>query len=137
MTEKGPNLSLKEYNLVEVNSTNYVLRTIKNVDNSDGTLAFRLFPSSGTDKTIGYCQTKKWKVGLPKTMNIGETKYKPVCVINGLENEEHVISQIQQFVIRNQIACLNVAGHRQSSVTGMNFERAVRDMLIKAFYDFE
>jgi len=37
----------------------YVMRSMRNVDDSDATIAFRLEPSIGTDKTLGYCLTKK------------------------------------------------------------------------------
>ncbi|GAH86529.1 unnamed protein product, partial [marine sediment metagenome] len=60
LTENGSDYSLKKFNLTEMKSTSYVIRSIFNVDNSDGTIAFRLKSSPGTDKTIGYCQTNDW-----------------------------------------------------------------------------
>jgi len=40
----------------------YIMRSKRNVDGSDGTVAFRVYDSRGTDCTIGYCLTGKWKV---------------------------------------------------------------------------
>ena len=43
------------------NSHMLITRSKKNVDDSDGTIAFRTYKGNGTDKTIGYCLTKVWK----------------------------------------------------------------------------
>ena len=49
----------------------YIERTKANVDNSDATVVFKYKDSPGTDKTIGYAVTGKWKAldlsGLNKT----------------------------------------------------------------------
>ena len=39
----------------------YIMRSKRNVDGSDGTVAFRTHSSRGTDCTIGYCLAGKWK----------------------------------------------------------------------------
>ena len=39
----------------------YCSRSMLNVDNADATVAFRVKASPGTDKTIGYCVTKRWQ----------------------------------------------------------------------------
>lgn len=39
----------------------YIARSKANVDNSDATIAFCVQPSAGTEKTIGYCRTGRWK----------------------------------------------------------------------------
>lgn len=84
MTSHGINLDLKlKYNLIEVSGTliaSYICRSIKNVDMSDGTIAFRLIGSSGTDKTIGYCKHKK----CVKSDQAAVSNYKPVLVIKNV-----------------------------------------------------
>lgn len=136
MTENGPNKKLKDYKLIEYLSTNYVNLFIKNINVSDGTLAFRIIEDNSIDKIIGYCQMKKWLPGKIKTMNVGRTKHKPICVITTTSNEDNIIVQIQQFIKKNNISCLNVVGHQQSNIKSINFERFVRDILIKALYSF-
>lgn len=104
----------------------YVLRSQKNVDDSDATLAFRLLASTGTDKTIGYCLTKKWKV-VPK-FDI-ETSYKPCLVITNMSDTTNVLN-IRNFIKNFNISTLNVAGHRDEVVT--DFSKKITDLLIQA-----
>ena len=67
MTSNGPNRRLKtRYNLKEIISSSslssqYVARSKKNVDDSDATLAFILYKSTGTARTVGYATTGAWK----------------------------------------------------------------------------
>uniref|UniRef100_A0A7S1PI02 Uncharacterized protein n=1 Tax=Percolomonas cosmopolitus TaxID=63605 RepID=A0A7S1PI02_9EUKA len=114
-TEKGSNSELQtKYNLVAINSSDYTKRTRMNVDNSDGTIAFRFHKSRGTDKTIGYAQTKKWTDGKIKSMNRTETQYKPVCVVTQVQDEKEAAQCIREFIQTNRLKVLNVAGHRES-----------------------
>lgn len=71
---------------------------------------FRYKDSIGTDFTIGYAQTGKWKKG--SSANI--SNYKPICVINS-KNDDTNIKLIQNFINDNKITVLNIAGHRESN----------------------
>ena len=90
----------------------YIERSKRNVDDSDGTIAFRDHPSPGTDKTIGYAVTKEWKVVDPTKWS-GQP-YKPVLVIHCFKDSDlpMVAKQIHSFVEENSIEVLNVCGNR-------------------------
>ena len=85
----------------------YPKRTMKNVDDSDGTIAFRWKDSPGTDKTIGYSHTGKWEVGTGSS----DKGYKPILVLNNTKNTPENIKAIRDFITRNNIVKLNIAGH--------------------------
>lgn len=67
-----------------------ILRSQRNVDDSDGTLIFRLKNSPGTEKTIGYCQTQRWcyvaHQKLQKQTSLPPKPYKPYLVITSLSD---------------------------------------------------
>jgi hypothetical protein len=115
--KKSEKALLESYGLKEgePDPATYPKRTMKNVDDSDGTVAVLWGNSVGTGKTIGYAQTKKWKYGTGKTQENG---YKPVYVAktNDLQTEA---KNLADFIIRNNIETLNVAGHRESSQKGI------------------
>ncbi len=121
----------------EPDSTTYVKRTMKNVDDSDGTVAFLFGPSVGTEKTIGYAQTGKWQRG---SNTSSDTGHKPVLVLT--RDEPNKAAKVRDFVKRNNIKTLNIAGHRETSQPGI--ERIVETVIHKAlspegepmFYDF-
>lgn len=104
----------------------YVLRSQKNVQDSDGTIAFRLVSSVGTDKTIGYCFTKQWKA-IP-TFDVN-TSYKPCLVITNLSDPNN-ITNIRQFIDRNKINVLNIAGHRDEVIEG--FSQQITNLLVES-----
>lgn len=114
MTSSGSDLALRDvFHLDEITMKGplarmYIERSKRNVDMADGTLAFRLYSSAGTDKTIQYCSSGRWEQWkhMPST-------YKPILVITQLDdtrNAEH----IQRFISENNIKILNIAGHRGS-----------------------
>ena len=93
----------------------FVMRSRKNVDESDATVAFRTKCSAGTDKTIGYCLTKQWKV-IPekerqRLLNTRQC-YRPVLVIclNPI-----LPSQSSQ----SSLMCHNPPEHHQIELTGV------------------
>lgn len=131
-TEDGIDLELKNFGIKCLDSIEYPERTKKNVDDSDGTIVFRLQPSLGSDKTIGYAQSKIWKYGVIKTMNKIESKYKAVCVITNIDNEDVASEQILNFVLKNDIKILNIAGHRESSAPIKNFSEKVERIVYNA-----
>lgn len=124
---KNPELGTK-YNLKELDgnymllSTMYIKRSMLNVDNSDGTIAFRLYSSPGTDKTIGYCFTKTWKVCFNN-----KTTYRPILIIDNLL-DKNITNKIKNFIIDNNIKILNICGHRDN-----NLQILVRDIIINTF----
>lgn len=124
-TENRSNPDLgSEFNLVESSSPHYVDRTIKNVIDSDGTVAFLWGDSVGTGKTIGYCRTGVWKYSINESEDSG---YRPVLVIDH-KDECRATDELVKFISRNTISVLNVAGHRESSQPGI--ERFVRKVLV-------
>jgi len=109
----------------------YVQRSMKNVDDSDATIAFRLHESAGTDKSIGYCLTKKWgkmnsKVHIFKP-------YRPILIITdiSLENTKANTNKILSFLFKYNVQTLNVCGHRDDSINN-SFTLAVKNSLVSA-----
>ncbi len=111
----------------------YVRRSIANVINSDATVAFRTRPSSGTDKTIGYCIHKEWKVSskVITTDDFWEFNagFKPVLVIVNMGPLAK--SALLKFIRSNRIQILNVAGHRDDSSGG--WQKSVESFLLDVF----
>jgi hypothetical protein len=116
---------------------------MKNVADSDGTIAFRINDSgTGTDKTIGYCQTGIWKKGKDivllithiisgqlVTMDKETTKNKAVCIIADVDDEENAANSIIDFIHNNKLHIINVCGHRQSGVTKLDFQARVKSIM--------
>ena len=100
---------LESYGLKEgeEDPATYPKRTMKNVDDSDGTIAFRWKSSAGTDKTIGYAHTGKWERGTGSS----DKGHKPILVLNNVHNTSENIKAIRDFIARNNIKTLNIAGH--------------------------
>jgi len=129
LTEIGPQKELlQQFGLIEgpVDSQKYVKRTTLNVDNSDGTIAFRLTKNIGTDKTIGYAQSKKWQY--PKDI-LAEAEYKPIFVIHNLKSVP--IKKVAKWLLENKVETLNVAGHRESVWPGL---QKITSEIIKTVY---
>jgi hypothetical protein len=97
-TCRGPNPTLKDYNLVEHHDSTFACRTISNVINSDGTVIFASNTRSpGTVLTIKTCHSSG----------------RPCLVIsNKLESSKKIPEKIADWVRVNNIRCLNVAGNR-------------------------
>jgi hypothetical protein len=147
MTSKGADNTLQsKFNLKEVSGmcsvivpTNvgtlaqmYVRRSQRNVDDSDGTIAFRLKPSTGTDKTIGYCLTKKCQ---SCQRYVGDLPNTNPAVINNLGDDqlEKNVEAIRSFIARNKIVTLNIAGHRDDASLGLSqFQQLVTQLLGEA-----
>lgn len=114
----------------------YALRSQRNVDDSDGTIAFRLKASVGTDKTIGYCLSKKWQT-IHSSKWQEPTTYKPCLIISDLSptSEEQNIKNIGYFLKRYNIIILNISGHRDSTSAGVsNFGKKVEQLLEKTLF---
>lgn len=114
----------------------YAIRSQRNVDDSDGTIAFRLKASIGTDRTIGYCLSKQWQT-IHSSKWREPTTYKPCLVISDLspESEEQNIKNIVCFLTIYNITILNISGHRDSASAGiLNFGKKVEQLLEKALF---
>lgn len=107
----------------------YVERSKRNVDDSDATIAIRLCASRGTDRTIGYAQTRRWQDGVID--NETSSAYRPCLVITSLDDAN--VDAIVDFVARHRVRTLNVAGHRASTVSVVNFSDRVQRLLTTAF----
>ena len=94
------------YPLVELESPDYSSRTKANVKASDGTLIFKWQrePGEGTMQTIEFCN----KYNKPFQF----------CEIEKLYNIDEYCS-LHQWLVRNQIKVLNVAGNRESENPGI------------------
>lgn len=124
MTSSGPTKHLLEYGLEPLPvgtslSAQYVRRSILNAKNSDATLAFLLYASVGTAKTVGYCLTGHWSTPeLPQSSeDIAWTEYissshRPCFIVRSLNNPDATIEAIKLFLSDTTINVLNVCGHR-------------------------
>lgn len=133
MTVKGPDLLLRDrFHLKEIESTSYPKRSMKNVDDSDGTIVFRSISSAGSDCTIGYCITHKWKSLTANEKSERKTLYKPCLVINleTIKDTEKLSDEIRDFVRCNNIKCLNIAGHREDVFPG--YSDSIIKILVKS-----
>lgn len=120
---------LKEYNLKESSSRNYVTRSIDNVDQSDATLAFRNRSSLGTDKTIGYALTKKWQI---VDLNKVESSYKPIYIVKDVLSDDEV-KHVIDFIRKHNVRVLNVCGHREVDKISKTWTLNVKSFLIDVF----
>ncbi len=90
------------YPLTETASAEYPLRTRMNVEAADGTL---IIISGSTDR------------GTELTVSIANRKHKPLLAVN-LENMP-AIKTVTDWVQKNNIQILNIAGPRESSSPGI------------------
>jgi hypothetical protein len=106
-TENGNKPEYAEmYNLVETQDTGYNLRTRMNVMTSDGTLIF------GNEHSPGCSLTKKYCIDYKKPFVIVEwrSNYPKIGTTPKYTNE---------WIIKNNILVLNIAGNRESSNPGI------------------
>lgn len=87
-----------------------VARSIANVDQADGTVAFWAVNSAGTEKTIGYCVSGEWR----SAARTAPSRFRPLLVLDvrtcsDVENNAQLIAN---FVAKHNVETLNVAGHR-------------------------
>jgi hypothetical protein len=89
---EGSNPSLADFGLIEHESSEYPPRTIKNVEDSDGTVWFGYSDSPGGKLTLNTCD-----------------KLKKPCLVNPRASE------LKAWAEQSNIKVLNVAGNRQSA----------------------
>lgn len=127
---KASYLLEKRYGLKEVETPGaggYIERSKRNVDESDGTIAFKVSSSVGTDKTIGYCKTRIWKVLVNESQ---PTEYKPILIFSLDESEEDNLSAFKTFILSNSIKTLNICGQRSGKTP--DWPKQIKRFLIKA-----
>lgn len=145
-TSRGADPSLASYGLVEISdgslASQYVRRSMMNVDAADATIAIRLGASVGTDKTIGYALTRKWQCfeatvanGLHAPTSEPPTKYRPVLVVRSLDPTGPVVAAITAFVQLHRARTLNVCGHREWPALA-KFEAIVEDVVYRGLLPF-
>jgi len=97
-SEDGGLTKEKYPNLIETNSSDYKVRTEKNVIESDGTLIVYCSLSGGTKLTVKYCE-----------------KYnKTYILVNMKDDFLNNINSVKRWLNDNKISILNVAGNRES-----------------------
>ena len=126
-------LPIAQRNRVSV-SQMHVLRSQRNVDNADVTVAFRLKASVGTDKTIGYAITRKWRVPSARDLQRSELEqYKPCLVVRSVDDVEAAAQTIAAFVQRTGAHTINVCGHRSDETADvLGFSVFVRHIVEQA-----
>ena len=98
----------EKYKLTELNSPQYLDRTLENVIIADGSLVIHKgIIEDGTLETIKYCQAF----------------HKPYSKINLLESLQQIQLNFDHWVKENNITILNVAGPRESD--GPIYDRTI------------
>jgi hypothetical protein len=141
LTSTGPDFTLQSvFGLEELPifdksvAQMFVLRSQRNVDVSNATIAFRLCESVGTDKTIGYCVARRWKAA-PRA-EWGLARYRPLLVIDDVSVPNDAVRLIVAFLNRTRPRVLNVCGHRgDQSARLPGFKQIVRDIMKIAFQE--
>jgi hypothetical protein len=103
----------ERYNLVELSTSSYPVRTRRNIEESDGTVIFspeRLL-SGGAKLTWEHAN----KLGKP-VLHIYDTKKERILNQDSLRLE---IRALTDFLCSNKIEILNVAGPRESKEPGV------------------
>ncbi|KAL6042063.1 Molybdenum carrier, variant 2 [Balamuthia mandrillaris] len=123
-TEQGSDPTLKRlFGLTAEGDLGFAETTRKNVDDADGTIAFRLHEGNGTDKTIGWAHLRQWSYG-PWRGQSKEDGWRPVLVIDDVSDErmEENCRCIHDWVVRNKLAIINIAGIVSSCLSeGISF----------------
>lgn len=118
-TEIGPDLTLlSKFNLIESESSDYTVRTLKNVRTSDCTIIFSDKKSKGSALTENYCRLNNKPFLLIKTEDLNEADYRTVFdFIAGIYTE------------KGRELFINVAGNRESKSPGI--EKRVKEFISK------
>ena len=101
--EDGPLAS--RYPLKETGSSDYRVRTEKNVKEADGTLILTWGKPTG---------------GTALTVKVADKHSKPCLVLDLEQGNQEMITTIQSWIEKNNILVLNVAGPRESKVQGIH-----------------
>lgn len=85
----------------------------RNIEESDGTLFFRVFQDNALDCSIGFCAREKWDPLGPEEMKYAKRRYRPYFIIDNLLEPQ--IDRATRFIVEHRIRCLNVMGHRNDA----------------------
>lgn len=113
LTEKGEDLSLKQFNLKQIDTIDFSTRTELNAKASDGTVIFSKVDDKG--EVIGE--------GTKFTLKVLITNKKPFLI-------NPSINEFINWVQKHNIKVLNVAGNRESQFWGI--QNRTKKFLIKA-----
>lgn len=115
----------------------YILRSQRNVDDADVTIALRMHPSCGTDKTIAYAVSHTWpkakSEGWPVPDDAWETcrphsDYKPVIVVRAFT--AGAVHKVRASLEELDPAVVNVCGNREA---GQDYEAQAERFLRQCF----
>lgn len=108
-------IDLKYKCLVELDSTDYIVRTEKNVVDADATLIINIgFLEGGTAQTLDFALKHK----------------KPFLIVN-IDNEKDAVGKILDWIKKINPEVLNIAGPRESKCPGI-YKRTF-EILVKVF----
>lgn len=104
----------------------------RNIDDSDGTLIFRVFSSVGPNTVLGYCVSGKWRPFTEEDKKQKKTLYKPCLVISDLSDQGmgKNTEAIRDFLRVNRIRTLNITGHRDGVLPG--YTQSIMNILVIA-----
>lgn len=113
----------------------YAARSMRNVDDSNVTIAFRLCASPGTDGTISYCKYGVWgKSKKAQRIDSDYDPYRQCLVVTNLDNEAFIAEEIVGFIVRTKARVVNVCGHRSDATAQMQgYSKRVQAVLRIAF----
>jgi len=94
-----------KYNLIEMKTKSYVIRTKKNVEESDGTLIFVFANLLGP--------------GTKLTKITAIAKNKPLLIIDFSKEIAENLALVVEWIQSNNIRIMNIAGSRESKIPGI------------------
>lgn len=110
-------------------------RSMKNVDMAEAVVAFRPGPSVGTDKTIAYATSHRWKDFVMPKMDKNftiSTSYKPTYLIIDMHDPDGCADGIVSFIKKTKARVINVCGPREFKDVP-DYEQRVEAILRIAF----
>lgn len=141
MTEQGPQPDVLKYLGLRAATCDYPGRSRLNVDESDATIAFRIAPSDGTDKTVAYAVTGTWykaprlfrlDTRMPYEPMHTTTPMRPCLVVPDTSDHTSAAEAIRAFLLKHQVRVLNICGHRASHAHH-GYGKAIEDILLLVF----
>jgi len=141
LTQKGPNPKLGTiYHLKEIaksRKNGYVERSKKNVDDSGGTIAFKIKNSAGTGKTIGYALSHQWRYPKEKELQNDFEPFRPVIIVNPYIDTDAEIERVILFILEHNIETLNICGHGEGVDDLEKWEQSVFNFLVKVYEELK
>ena len=131
-TGNGPLWYTGQEEVPRFGKAGYILRSQKNVDRGDVTIALRMHPSCGTDKTIAYATTHAWPKSSPGwpvpdgawNTTRPDSRYKSVIVVQAFT--AGAVHDVRAFLEELDPAVVNICGNREA---GTDYERKAESFL--------